>query len=166
MGRALMRGNARVERCLRRGGLPSGDVEDFALACACLTYHNIADGTLALCADAAKYELQLTAHMHTIAWCVVSNCRRFKDVFRRHPRDGGIEVLESRMYDVKPALELASEIRAEPPKARYFLLVILGVGDAIRFAHEAAVDAGMFKRSGKFALQRSRVRSAKRLAAV
>jgi hypothetical protein len=166
VGRALMRGIARVERYLRRRGLPPADVEDFALECACLTYRNIADGTLVLCAYAAKYEAQIGAYMHTMAWRMVSNRRRFKDVFRRHAREGGMEVLESRTYDVEPALELASEIRAEPPKAQLFLLAMLGVGGAIRFAHEAAVDAGMGKRAGKFAMQRSRVRAAKRLRAV
>jgi hypothetical protein len=166
VGRALMRGVASVERYLRRRHLPPGDVEDFALECACLTYRNIADGALVLCADAAKYEAQLGAYMHTMAWRMVSNRRRFKDVFRRHAREGGMEVLEARTYDVEPALELASELRAEPPQAQRFLLAMLGVGGAIRFAHEAAVDAGIPKRAGKDALQRCRARAAKRLAAV
>jgi hypothetical protein len=43
---------------------------------------------------------------------------------------------------------------------------MLDVGGAIRFAHEAAVDAGLKKSAGKYALQRTRARAAKRLAAV
>jgi hypothetical protein len=156
VGRALMRGI----------GVPPADVEDFALECACLTYRNIADGVLVLCADAAKYEAQLGAYMHTMAWRMVSNRRRFKDVFRRHAREGGMEVLEARTYEVEPALELASELRAEPPQAQRFLLAMLGVGGAIRFAHEAAIDAGMKKGAGKHALRSTRARAAKRLAAV
>ena len=64
-----------------------------------------------------------------------------------------------------PALELASEIAAEPPTARRFLLAMLETGGGVRFASEAAVVAGMTKGSGKWALQRSRARTAKRLAA-
>jgi hypothetical protein len=97
---------------------------------------------------------------------MVANRKRFKDVFRRHAREGGVELLERRTYDVEHRLELASEIRAEPPKAQRFLLAMLGVGGAIRFAHEAAVDAGMSKGSGKLALRRCRARAAERLAAV
>jgi hypothetical protein len=161
-----MHGIARVEAYLRRrGGLSSGDVEDFALECACLTYRNIVDGTLALCADHAKRDRQIGAYMVTMSWRMVANRKRFKDVFRRHSREGGQASIEARTYDVEPALELASEIRAEPPKAQRFLLAMLGVGGVIRFAHEAAVDAGMSEGAGKFALQRCRARAAKRLAA-
>ncbi|XXY51309.1 hypothetical protein WME91_09220 [Sorangium sp. So ce269] len=166
VGRALMHGVARVKAYLRRRGLPSGDVEDFAFECACLTYRNIADGSLALCADPAEREGQIGGYMRTMAWRMVSNRKRFKDVFRRHDREGGETLLEARTYEVEPALELASEIRAEPPKAQRFLLAMLGVGGALRFAHEAAVDAGMHKRAGKWALQRCRARAAKRLATV
>jgi hypothetical protein len=161
-----MHGIARVEMYLRRRGLSSADVEDFGLECACLTYRNIVDGTLALCADPAEREPQIGAYMRTMAWRMVGNRKRFKDVFRRHARDGGVEVIESRTYEVEPVLELVSEIRAEPPKAQRFLLAMLGVGGALRFAHEAAVDAGMSKGAGKWALQRCRARAAKRLAAV
>jgi hypothetical protein len=43
---------------------------------------------------------------------------------------------------------------------------MLGVGGAIRFCHEAAVDAGMKKGAGKYALRSTRARAAKRIAAV
>src|SRR5262245_10081670 len=73
VGRALMHGIARVEQCLRRrGGLSSGDVEDFALECACLTYRNIIDGTIALCDDPAKRESQIIGYMKTMAWRMVA----------------------------------------------------------------------------------------------
>jgi hypothetical protein len=77
-----MRGIARVEQCLRRrGGLSSGDVEDFALECACLTYRNIVDGTLALDADPAKRESQIIGYMRTMGSRLAGNRKRFKDVF-------------------------------------------------------------------------------------
>jgi hypothetical protein len=161
-----MHGIAAVEPYLRRRGLSPADVEDFALECACLTYRNIADGSLALDANPAERDGQIAAYMRTMAWRMVSNRRRFKDVFRRHEREGGTASIDARTYDVEPVLQLASEIRAEPPKARRFLLAMLGVNGTLRFAHEAAIDAGMAKGAGKWALQRCRARAAKRLAAV
>ncbi|MCC6556631.1 MAG: hypothetical protein IT372_27030 [Polyangiaceae bacterium] len=162
-----MHGVARVERYLRRRGLTPGDVEDFAFECACLTYRNIADGSLALDADPAEREGQIGGYMRTMAWRMVRNQKRFKDVFRRHDREGAEEaLLEARTYEVLPALELASEIRAEPPKAQRFLLAMLGVGGALRFAHEAAVAAGLHRCAGKWHLRSCRARAAKRLAAV
>jgi hypothetical protein len=43
---------------------------------------------------------------------------------------------------------------------------MLGVNGVIRFAHEAAVDAGMPASAGKHALRSTRERAARRLAAV
>lgn len=162
-----MHGIARIEGYLRRRGLPRGDVEDIALECACLTYRNIADGTITLDAEPAKREGQIGNYMRTMAWRMVASRKTYKDVFRRYDREGaGEALLEARTYDVEPALELASEIRAEPPKAQRFLLAMLGVGGALRFAHEAAVAAGLHRCAGKWHLRSCRARAAKRLAAV
>lgn len=165
IGRALMQGVARVERHLSRRGLPPAEIEDYALECACLTYRNIVNGTIEIPADAADYEPRFGAYMVTMGWRLVQNRRRFKDVFRRNVRDGGMPEIEARTYEVEPALELASEIRAEPPQAQRFLLAMLDNGAGLRFCHEAAVAVGMPKGAGKYALQRARARAAKRLAA-
>lgn len=166
IGRALMQGVARVERHLARRGLPPAEVEDFALECACLTYRNIASGTIEVPAEAADYEPRFGAYMVTMAWRLVSNRRRFKDVFRRNVRDGGMPEIEALTYEVEPALELASEIRAEPPKAQRFLLAMLDNGSSTRFASEVATAAGMTRDAGKWALRRARERAARRLASV
>jgi len=165
LGRALMQGVARVERYLSRRGLPPAEIEDFALECACLTYRNIASGTIEVPADAADYEPRFGAYMITMAWRLVSNRRRFKDVFRRNVRDGGMPEIEARTYEVEPALELASEIRAEPPRAQLFLLAMLDNGAGTRFCHEAAVAVGLKRTNGREALRRTRERAARRLAA-
>ncbi len=161
-----MHGIARVESYLRRRGLTPGDVEDIALECACLTYRNIADGTITLDPEPAKREGQIGNYMRTMCWRMVASQKTYKDVFKRYVREGGTAALEARTYEVEPALELASEIRAEPPKAQRFLLAMLGVGGALRFAHEAAIDAGLHRCAGKWHLRSCRARAAKRLAAV
>lgn len=163
VGRSLMHGIASVEAYLGRRGMPRADVEDVALECACLTYRNITDGTIALDANPSKRDRQIAGYMRTMAWRMVVNRKTYRDVFRRLDREPTDAVLEARTYEVLPALELASEIRAEPPKAQRFLLAMLGVGGAVRFAHEAAEAAGLHRRAGKWHLRSCRERAAKRL---
>lgn len=165
IGRALMQGIARVERHLARRRLAPAEIEDFALECACLTYRNIVNGTIEIPAAVAEYEPRFGSYMVTMAWRLVQNRHRFKDVFRRNVRDGGMPEIEARTYEIEPALELASEIRAEPPRAQLFLLAMLDNGSGTRFCHEAAVAVGLNKTNGREALRRTRERAARRLAA-
>lgn len=165
IGRALMQGIARVERHLCRRRLPPAEIEDFALECACLTYRNIVNGTVEIPASPADYAIRFGSYMVTMAWRLVQNRHRFKDVFRRNLRDGGMPEIAALTYEVEPAIELASEIRAEPPRAQRFLLAMLDNGGGTRFCHEAAVAVGLNKTNGREALRRTRERAARRLAA-
>ncbi|XXX81488.1 hypothetical protein WMF30_22285 [Sorangium sp. So ce134] len=110
----------------------------------------------------SAYDQKLAAYMRTVAWRLLRNHKRAGDIFVRHDREPGTELLVSRTYDVEPALELASELAAEPPKARRFLLAMLDTGEPC----VAAVAAGMTKHAGKWTMRSTRARAAKRLAAV
>lgn len=102
--------------------------------------------------------------MRTAAWRIVRNFKRSGDVVLRFDREpASATVLEARTYEVEPAIELASELRAEPPQSRRFLLALRDSGGGVRFAHEAAVAVGMRKGAGKWALRRTRERVAERL---
>ena len=166
IGRALMQSVPRIVNQLRARGVPEADAEDYALECATLTYRSIVEGIIDLPDDPTYYRPRFGMYMKTMAWRMHSNRKRFKDVARRYDQEGGVEVIENFTYEVEPALELVSEIRAEPPKSQRFLLAMLGVNSALRFMSEAAEDAGMTAKSGKWMIKRIRDRAAARLAAV
>jgi len=163
VGRAIVRGTGLIVGFLRQRGVPLGVAQDVALECAFITYRSIVKGALAIPLDAEGYDQKFTAYMRTVAWRVMRNHKRSGDVYLRHDRMPGTEALVSRTYDIEPALQLASEIRAEPPKARRVLIAMLESGDG---PCVAAAGAGMKWDSGKWAMRSVRARAAKRLAAV
>jgi hypothetical protein len=163
VGRAIVRGTALIESFLRQRGVPLSIAQDVALECAFITYRSIAKGTLALPPDVEGYDQKLPVYMRTVAWRLIRNHKRAGDIFLRHERKPGTEVIVARTYDVEPALELASEIAAETPKARRVLLAMLETGNG---PSGAAAAAGMKRDSGKWAMRAARKRAAKRLASV
>jgi DNA-directed RNA polymerase specialized sigma24 family protein len=151
---------------LRQRGVPLGVAQDVALESAFITWRSIAKGTLAVPVDAAGYDQKFLAYMRTVAWRIMRNHKRSGDIFLRYdllPGAEGTEALISRTYDIEPALELASEIAVEPPKARRILLAMFATGNG---PCDAAAAAGMTRDSGKWAMRRCRERAAKRIAAV
>lgn len=159
VGRVIHRGTAAVEGLMRQRGMSVGMAEDIALESAFITYRAIVKGSLVLLFDAEGYDLKLTAYMRTVAWRIRRNHRRSGDIMLRHDREPGTEVIVSRTYSIEPLLELASEIAAEPPKARRVLLAMLETGYG---PSAAAVSVGMKPDAGKWATRAARKRAARR----
>lgn len=99
---------------MRQRGIPLGMAQHIALECAFITYRAIVKGSLVLPLDAEGYAQKLTAYVRTVAWWLRRNHRRAGDTMLRHARELDTETIMSRTSSIEPALELASEIAAEP----------------------------------------------------
>lgn len=167
IGRVIYRETAHVERCLHRRRLPPADVEDIAQTAALIVYRSIAKGSLVLPANTAEHGRLIAAFMRTAAWHTLANRKHSGDIFYRHARvsdedDDRAEIVVG-SYTVDVELDLASELAAEPPKARRLLLAMLDNGEACLAA--ACVAAGMTMDAGRWSFKRTRERAAARLAA-
>ena len=105
--------------------------------------------------------------MRTAAWHILANRKSSGDIFYRHARvhedDDDRAEIDVGSYTVDTELDLASELAAEPPKARRLLLAMLDNGEACLAA--ACVAAGMTMDAGRWSFKRTRERAAERLAA-
>lgn len=166
IGRVIYRETAHVERCLHRRRLPPADVEDIAQTAALIAYRSIAKGSLVLPANSAEHGRLIAAFMRTAAWHTIANRKNSGDIFYRHTRvheDDDMPEIDARSYTVDTELDLASELAAEPPKARRLLLAMLDNGEASLAA--ACVAAGMTMDAGRWAFKSTKARAARRLAA-
>ena len=128
IGRAILRERRSVERFLRRIGLPEREIPDLALDAASITWRQIHRGRLVLPDDPGARGVVLRSYMRVVAFNKVREQRHAGDITLRAVRADDVEPERiSNPAQLDAALELASALRAQPPKTRRFLLVLLDV---------------------------------------
>lgn len=147
LGRAILRELPSVERYLHMCRALPNDVPDIALDAALITWRKVARGVLVLPDDPGERGGILRAYMRRIARHRLSDRRFAGDIMLRAVREDDVEPERVIGYTIDAVIEVASELRAQPPGARRFLVALLEVGSicdtarALRMSRAAANDA-------------------------
>jgi hypothetical protein len=152
-GRVLAREMRGLERFLFKRRVPEEEVRDVVCLAIVITWEKLATGQITLPTDPKQYGAAIGRYLFGVVRRVVANRTRASEIMVRGRRT--FEGVPEKSYRIDAAIELASELRAQPPNLRRFLLSLMGIDSLaetarrLRMSESAAEDA--FRRAREHA---------------
>lgn len=153
-GKVLAREMRSLERYLSKHHVPPEEVRDIVCQAILLTWQHLTEGRIKLSENPEDFGPTLAKYLFGVVRGLMLNRRKAREITVRFRRADLPEMPEG-VSHIEATIELASELRAQPPSLHRFLLTLMSAGTLaetardLRISDSAASDA--MKRAREYA---------------